>query len=186
MEKRRSISLVVFDGDDTLWYGLDGGYVSGVDYQDVGRDDYTFHALDTLRILRNDGQRFQLYPEVPTLLAELARRDILISLASYNHPTATLNAIKTFGILPYFQHATIQWSSQKDRMLQSILKQFAQDGYEVEPGQTLFIDDDRPGEYRRQMASIGVAFLQKGADIDNLSSLLDHPLFALQAAQRRV
>jgi HAD superfamily phosphatase (TIGR01681 family) len=183
-DERRSISLVVFDGDDTLWYGLDGGYVSGVDYQDAGRDDYTFELRDALNIQRNDGQRFRLYSEAPALLAELARRGTLISLASYNHRAPTLKAMQAFGVLHYFQHPTIEWSSEKDRMLANILQRFSQDGYAVSPETTLFIDDDLSGRYRQQMAKMGVAFLQKGVDLDDLSLLLDHPLFALRPARR--
>jgi HAD superfamily phosphatase (TIGR01681 family) len=184
MEKQRDISLVVFDGDDTLWHGLDGGYISGVDYLDSGRDDYTFQPVNDHHILRDDGQRFELYPEIPSLLAELARREILISLASYNHRTPTLNAMQAFGILHFFQYATIVWSDKKDLMLLDILQRFAHAGYGgLRPENTLFIDDDPEGHYRRQMASIGIAFLQKGSDIDDLCRLLDHPSFVLQPAR---
>ena len=79
------ISLVVFDGDDTLWSGLDGGYISGTSYPDYDRDDFSFRPLKPLLIQRDDGQRFRLFPEVPGLLPELVQRGVLVSLASYNH-----------------------------------------------------------------------------------------------------
>lgn len=179
-----AISLVVFDGDDTLWEGLDGGYISGTDYLDPGRDDYRFHKLDELYIQRSDGQRFRLFPEVRSLLPELVRRGVLISLASYNFPEPVYNALKAFEIEHFFQHPVVEWSSQKDRMIKTILRNFSRDGYLVHPRMTLFIDDDHSGRYRQQMASIGVHFLQKGVDIQDLNELLDHPRFSLVPIQK--
>jgi hypothetical protein len=69
-------------------------------------------------------------------------------------------------------------------MLRTILRSFTQDGYLVSPETTLFIDDDYRGLYRGQMASIGVHFLQKGVDIQDLNKLLDHPRFRLVSAQK--
>ena len=86
------ISLIVFDGDDTLWFGLDGAYISGVEYWDDGRQDFTFQQLDPLTIQRNDGPRFQLFPEVPGLLKELTHRNILVSIASYNHRAPVMDS----------------------------------------------------------------------------------------------
>ncbi len=178
------ISLVVFDGDDTLWYGLDRGYISGLDYRDPGRTDYTFHKLDEYHIQRNDGQRFRLFPEVRSLLPELVRRSVLISLASYNHKQPLLDALRAFEIDYFFDHPAIEWSSRKDQMVRQILRDFTRDGYLVSPETTLFIDDDHFGRYRQQMASIKVHFLQKGVDILDLSELLEHPRFLLVPAQK--
>jgi magnesium-dependent phosphatase-1 len=178
------ISLIVFDGDDTLWYGLDGGYISGTDYRDPGRDDFIFHSMDELTIQRNDGQRFRLFPEIPALLPELVRQNVLISLASFNHRQPVLSALKAFGIEHFFQHPTIEWNPQKDKMLKTILRGFSQDGFLVSPETTLFIDDDHRGRYREQMAAIGVHFMQKGTDINDLTQLLSHPRFRLVSAQR--
>ncbi len=178
------ISLVVFDGDDTLWKGVDGGYISGTIYPDYDRDDFTFHPLKPLLIQRDDGLRFQLFPEVPTVLSELARRGVLVSLASYNHHKPLMGTLQAFNLIGYFQHLAVEWNSRKDKMLISILRSFTKDGYLVSPDTTLFIDDDYRGIYRGQMASIGVHFLQKGVDIQDLNDLLDHPRFKLVPAQK--
>lgn len=178
------ISLVVFDGDDTLWYGLDGGYISGRDYRDPGRSDYSFHRLDSLHIQRDDGQRFRLYPEVPALLPELIRRNVLISLASYNHRPPVLAALKAFEIDHFFEHPVVEWNSRKDQMIKTILREFTRSNYLVSAFSTLFIDDDSHGRYRQQMAAIGVHFLQKGVDINKLDDLLAHPRFQLVPAQK--
>lgn len=176
------ISLVVFDGDDTLWYGLDGGFISGAIYHGPGRSDYVFHHLDGLTIQRNDGQRFRLFPEVPALLSELVRRNVLVSLASYNYRSPVLNALEVFEIDHFFEHAVIEWSIQKDRMIKKILRDFTRGNYLVSPFTTLFIDDDHLGRYRQQMSSIGVHFLQKGVDINKLDELLEHPRYKLVSA----
>ncbi len=177
------ISLVVFDGDDTLWYGLDGGYISGTDWFDQGREDYTFSTLDDRTILRNDGRRFRLFPEVPNLLLELKQRNVLISLASYNHPEPVFSALRGFMIGDFFVHAVAEWSSQKDRMIKSIISSFQKDGFLVRPETSLFIDDDLIGRYRKQMERANIHFLQKDVDIQDLREILNHPRFTLVPPQ---
>lgn len=171
------ISLVVFDLDDTLLHGLDGGYVCGVDYADAGRSDYTFTRLDALHLRRNDGQRFELYPEVPALFDALRRRGVLISLASYNHPEPVWRALQALDLLDYFQHPVVEWSGRKDLMLQRILAALAAQGYTIHPANALFVDDDLSGHYRQQMAEIGVHFLQRWVDLHHLDELLRLPQF---------
>jgi len=178
------ISLVVFDGDDTLWIGLDGGYISGTSYPDYDRDDFSFRLLKPLLIQRDDGQRFKLFPEVPNLLNELLQLGVKVSLASYNHAKPLLRTLEAFGIISYFQHPVVEWNGRKDKMLRTILRSFTQDGYLVSPETTLFIDDDYRGMYRGQMASLGVHFLQKGVDIHDLNELLYHPRYRLVSAQK--
>jgi len=184
IRSKTRISLVIFDGDDTLWQGLDGGYISGVDDHDPGSSDYSFHNLDELHIQRNDGQRFRLFPEVPSVLAEMVRFNVLISLASYNHHAPVIAALKAFQIDHFFAHPVVEWSSQKDQMAQTILRQFSADHYLVSPSTTLFIDDDHHNRYRKQMESIGVHFMQKGTDILDLNELLSHPRYHLVPAQK--
>jgi magnesium-dependent phosphatase-1 len=188
VETHIPISLIVFDGDDTLFKGLDGGYLSGIDYQDDGRDDYTFTPVNEAitpegitTIARNDGQRFRLYPEVRPVFTELEQRGVLLSFASYNRLAPTLSALLAFDLLHFFQHPTIEFNNRKDLMLQKILAAFNADGYSLTPQRALFIDDDHHGTYRLQMASIGVNFLQKGVDIHDLRELLDHPLYQLRS-----
>ena len=181
----QSINLVVLDADDTLWVGLDGGYIAGVDYNDEGSDEYIFHRLDDFHIQRNDGQRFRLYSEVPGVLAELHKRGTLLSLASFNHSGTATRALQAFGIHHFFQNMAIEFNSHKDRMLQNILLDFKNDGFDVAPQKTLFIDDDLKGKYRQQMAAIGVNFLQRGKDIQDLSEILEHPNYLIQTATKK-
>ena len=187
MDTRIPINLIVFDGDDTLFKGLDGGYISGIDYQDEGRDDYSFTPLENglspsgvTTILRNDGQSFRLFPEVRPVFTELAQRGVLLSFASYNRLAPTLSALQAFDLLHFFRHTTIEFNNRKDRMLQKILAAYTADGYMVTPHRALFIDDDHHGTYRIQMASIGVNFQQKDVDVHDLRELLNHPLYQLQ------
>jgi len=185
MDARTPISLVVFDFDDTLTVGLDGGYICGVDYIDPGRSDYTFRRVDETHLERNDGQRFRLFSEVPQVLQALHAQGTLISLASYNHAPPVFAALQTLGLFELFQYPVVVFHGEKDRMLQQILQSFNQDGYVVLPENTLFVDDDPLGHYRRQMAGIGVNFLQRGVDIQSLDELLDHPNYVFVPAQHR-
>jgi magnesium-dependent phosphatase-1 len=178
------ISLIVFDCDDTLWFGMDGAYISGVDFWDEGRQDFTFQKIDRLTIRRNDGLRFQLFPEVLDLLEALERRNVLLSIASYNHRPPVMDALRAFGIEQFFFHPVIEWHSQKDKMLKTILNACRKEGYLVSPETTLFIDDDMKGIYRTQMNSCGIHFIQRGVDIQDLAKLLEHPGFNLVPVQR--
>ncbi len=178
------INLIVFDGDDTLWFGLDGGYISGINYSDYGSDTYTFRRIGEDFIERNDGQRFRLYPEVRSLLANLMNMKLLISLASYNHPSPVEKALHAFEINQFFLHPVIEYSSQKDKMLKAILRKFSQSGWLVKPSTTLFIDDDHQNRYLKQMEFIGVHFLKKSSDITNLNELINNPKFQLVPAQK--
>jgi magnesium-dependent phosphatase-1 len=178
------ISLIVFDGDDTLWYGLDGGFISGVDYRDPGRTDFTFNKSGFDEILRSDGQRFHLFPEIRSTLDELTNKNVLISMASYNHRQPVMAALKAFEILDYFLQPCVEWSSKKDQMIKTIHGNLKRDGFLVAPETTLFVDDDHMGRYREQMAGIGVHFLQRGVDIQDLKQLLDHPVYKLVPYQK--
>ncbi len=178
------INLIVFDGDDTLWFGLDGGYISGINYSDYGSDTYTFRRIEEDLIERNDGQRFRLYPEVRSLLAKLTSMKLLISLASYNHPTPVEKALYAFEINQFFFHPVVEYSSQKDKMLKTILRKLTQSGWLVNPSTTLFIDDDHQNRYLQQMESIGVHFLKKSSDITSLNELINNPKFQLVPAQK--
>jgi predicted phosphatase len=179
------IALIVFDLDDTLTVGLDGGYISGVDYADSGRESYTFTRLEDDLALRNDGQRFRLFPEARPLLAELQQRKVPVSIASYNHAGPALYILQTLDLLRYIRNPVIAWSGRKDLMLQRILAAFWAEGFPFEPQETLFIDDDPAGDYRTQMASIGVNFLQKGVDIQRLDEILSHPGFRISPTRAR-
>jgi len=178
------ISLIVFDCDDTLWFGMDGAYISGVDYWDEGSEDFTFQKIDPLTIRRNDGRRFQLFPEVPEMLQALNKQGVLLSIASYNHRAPVMEALRAYEIENFFTHPVVEWHSQKDRMLKFILNECRRDGYLVRPETTLFIDDDMKGAYRAQMNACGVHFLQRGVDIHDLTLLLNHPNFNLAPVQK--
>jgi len=178
------ISLIVFDGDDTLWHDLDGGYISGVNYRDPGFTEYKFQKSAQDQIRRSDGYRFQLYPETRHTLEELKRRDVLISLASYNHRQPVIEALQAFEIQDFFTYPCVEWTSRKDQMIKTIHSDLLREGFLVYPETTLFIDDDHMGKYRPQMAEIRVHFLQKGVDIQDLSTLLDHPRFKLVSFQK--
>lgn len=169
------ISVVVFDADDTLWHGLDGGYISGVSYQEVGRDGFTFTALSRDLIRRSDGQRFELYADARPVFDRLQALGVVISLASYNIAGPAFAALKCFGIEGFFRHPQVAWSNRKDQMIIEILARLRRDGLDVQPHSTLFIDDDHGGLYRGQMQTIGAAFLQKGIDIPDLGSIFHTP-----------
>ncbi len=161
--------LIIFDGDDTLWQGLDGGNISDNGDGDWhGSNDYTYAATnDHDTIARNDGQRLRLFPETRAVLAELGGREVLVALCTFNHPDPVRRALDAWQLSGHFHHIEAAWSSDKEAMLRNIL---ATTG--VSAAEAVFIDDDPGRGHREQAARAGVRFLKKGTDVTDLRQVL--------------
>lgn len=166
------MKLVIFDGDDTLWYGLEGANISDNGAGDYsGSNDYTYDcppASNPDVICRNDDKHLQLFPETRAVLRELKRRDILIALATYNHPDPTYRALDSWSIAEYFDHVEAAWTPDKEQMLRNILNVTG-----VLPSDAVFIDDDPSRGHRQQAERVGIRFLKRGSDITDLNQVLE-------------
>jgi magnesium-dependent phosphatase-1 len=122
------ISLVIFDGDGTLWYCLDNRDIALSDNGcGPGSSDFTFEPRGERLIQRNDGRLFELFPEVPGALCRLRTAGKNISLASYNYPEPVFRALDAFGIREFFEHTVAAWTPRKDLMIELILASFDND-----------------------------------------------------------
>lgn len=165
------MKLVIFDGDETLWYGLDGGNVSdNGDCDYVGSNDYEFAcppAGNPDIIVRNDGKRLQLFPETRAVLRELGNRDVLIALCTYNHPQPTYSALAAWKLTDRFDHIEAAWSPDKEHMLRNVLRATG-----IGPIDAIFVDDDPGRGHREQAERVGIRFLKRGSDITDLNQVL--------------
>ncbi len=164
--------LIIFDGDETLWYGLDGGNISDNGEGDyIGSNDYEYSCPPDSNpdvIVRNDSKRLQLYPETRAVLAHLCNRGVLVALCTYNHPAPTHRALAAWNLADQFDHVEAVWSADKEQMLRDILTTT-----HVQPIDAIFIDDDPGRGHRQQSERVGIRFLKRGTDITDLNQVLD-------------
>lgn len=160
-----AIRLLVLDGDHTLWWPIDVICCSerGVD-DPAGHSEFTFRPApaDPDIAVRDDGVRFQLVEGARALIAQFHTAGGRIAMASYNHEAPIRNLLAAFGLLPLFSQVVACWSSDKARMLRTILAAEAAAGRPLPPEAVLFVDDDPFGLYRPMAADVGTRFAQMG------------------------
>ena len=175
------MKLVAFDGDDTLWEPLDALNVSDRTPTDAeGWPHFTFAPADDnpLVAVRDDGARFALRPEAREALQSLKERGVLVAMVSYNHEGNIRRILEAFGALGYFDYVVAEFHSNKDRMLERVLREARADGHELSAPDLMLVDDDPAGIYRGQCGRMGAGFSCFGTDIHDLRevlSLLDIP-----------
>lgn len=164
--------LIIFDGDETLWHGLEGANISDNGEGDyIGSNDYEYTCPPDSNpdiIVRNDGKRLQLFPETRAVLRELDNRDVLVALCTYNHPAPTYRALAAWNLDAHFDYIEAVWSADKEQMLRDILA-----ATNVQPLDAVFIDDDPGRGHREQAERVGIRFLKRGSDITDLNQVLE-------------
>jgi magnesium-dependent phosphatase-1 len=169
------MKLLALDGDNTLWEPLDRLNVSDRTPTDaVGWPHFTFSPADDnpLVVVRDDGARFALRPEAREVLQSLKSRGVLLAVVSYNHEGNIRRILEAFGVLGYFDYVVAEFHSNKDRMLDRVLREARADGHELSASDLLLVDDDPDNIYRGQCERMGAGFSCFGTDIHDLRELL--------------
>ncbi|MGA7733225.1 MAG: HAD family hydrolase [Chloroflexia bacterium] len=171
--------LVAFDGDDTLWTPASGLNLSDRTPTDaIGWPDFSYRLVDqtedkdALLVRRDDGALFALRPEAPRVLVILKARGVLVGVISYNHEANVRRILEAFGVIAWIDYVVAEWHTGKDRMLKRMLAMARLDGYSIEPGHAILVDDDPYDIYRGQCARLGAGFRCFGHDIRDLSEVL--------------
>ena len=171
--------LVAFDGDDTLWTPVSGLNLSDRTPTDAfGWPDFSYRlvdqteAKDALLVRRDDGALFALRPEAPRVMATLKARGVLVGVISYNHEANVRRILEAFGVMTWIDYVVAEWHTGKDRMLRRMLDMARLDGYSIEPGHAILVDDDPDDMYRGQCARLGAGFRCFGHDIRDLGEVL--------------
>lgn len=168
------MKLVAFDGDDTLWTPHSLNLSDQTPTDDVGWPNYRFTPTkqDPLTVERDDGALFSLRPEAREVMQTLAAHEVLVGVISYNHEGNVRRILDAFGIASLVDYIVAEWHSDKDKMLAKMLTRARSDGYNVEPGDALLVDDDPYSIYRGQCARMGADFRCFGSDITDLREVL--------------
>jgi magnesium-dependent phosphatase-1 len=170
-----AIKLVAFDGDDTLWTPMSGLNLSDRTPTDgLGNPDFNYRAVEgeTLLVEREDGARFALRPEAADVLGALRDKQVLTGVISYNHVGNVERILQAFGIAEAFDYVIAEWHTGKDRMLARMLSLAVRDGHDVQPSETLLVDDDPAEIYGAQCSRMGACFTRFGVEIRDLRDLL--------------
>ena len=169
------MKLVALDGDNTLWEPLDALNVSDRTPTDAdGWPHFTFAPADAnpLVVVRDDGARFALRPEAREVLQSLKAQGVLLAVVSYNHEGNIRRILEAFGVLGYFDYIVAEFHSNKDRMLDRVLREAHADGHELSAADLMLVDDDPGNLYRGQCARMGAGFSCFGTDIHDLREVL--------------
>lgn len=169
------VKLIAFDGDDTLWTPLSGVCLSDRTPTDAtGWPHFTYKSSkdNSLVVKRDDGARFALRPEARSVIEELKGKGVIIGVVSYNHEGNVRRILEAFGLVAIIDYIVAEWHSNKDRMLHKMLKMMQQDGYSIDTGDMMLVDDDPYRIYAKQCKSIGASLVCFGSEISDLSELL--------------
>jgi magnesium-dependent phosphatase-1 len=167
------MKLVAFDGDDTLWTPLSLNLSDRTPTDAIGWPHFQYKPTeDPLVVRRDDGPLFALRPEARQVMEALRAHGVLVGVISYNHEGNVRRILDAFGLLPLIDYIVGEWHSDKDRMLRKMLDRARADGYDVEPGDALLVDDDPYQIYRGQCARMGAGFRCFGSDITDLREVL--------------
>jgi magnesium-dependent phosphatase-1 len=158
------IRLVVFDADDVIFSSSSDCYLGQVTLpvRPIGNDT----------VEDATGCRITLDEEARSVLQDLRRQGIHVSLDSINRSreaTEILHALQLEGI---FEHPKINFSDKGANMLE-ILREFRKDGTEISPDEVMFIDDvlEFCLDVKKALGGKGVV-LQMNKDISRLSELV--------------
>lgn len=159
------IKLVVFDADDVLFSSTSDCY--------LGQVTLPIKRMDEDTIKDSAGCKVRLDEEARTVLHELRKRGIHMSIDSVNRPHEAEEILRVLDIDGFFEHSKINFND-KGHNITEILSDFkARDNLEISPDEVMFIDDVEQFclDARKALKGKG-KILQMGKDINHLSELL--------------
>ena len=156
-----AIRLVVFDCDRTLW-----------DHEDVSALQPPFRKVDSETAADAQGIPVRLYPGVRDVLETLRRRGIICSVASWNRPEPVYAILDLLDLRGFLTHPKVEFHPNKDRMIESLLRELRDEGIDLRPQEVLFVDD-RARNLHIVRGAIGpIETLQPGVDFTDFREVL--------------
>ena len=148
------IRLIILDGDGVLW-----------DHQDLSALSLPFRLIKRDTIVDTNGEKVRLLKGVRKLLRTLVKRDIIITLATWNKPEHVTQAFQLFKLNEYFRVVEARFHPDKHLMIKDMLKKLMNEGVALEPNQILYVDDRTVhiADVRKEVGD--VHFLQMGLDV---------------------
>jgi len=155
------IRLVILDGDGVLW-----------DHQDLSALSLPFRLSNRDTIVDANGERVRLLKGVRKLLRILAKRGIIVTLATWNKPEHVTQALQLFKVDEYFRVVEARFHPDKHLMIKTILEKLMNEDVTMEPNQILYVDDRTVhiADVRKEIG--GVHFLQMHVDVKDPLEIL--------------
>lgn len=156
-----TIRLVVFDADKTLW-----------SHPNVSNLTLPFKLVDADTVSDASGETFHLFHGIREVLTTLQKRNIIITVASWNKPEPVQQALKLFNIDKFFRVVKAEFHPNKNLMIESTLSKLADGGVRLKPEEILYVDD-RDLHIDKVREKVGaIHFIQMWVDAKNPEEIL--------------
>jgi magnesium-dependent phosphatase-1 len=160
------IKLVVFDADDVLFSSVSDCY--------LGQVTLPITRVDEDSIRDSSGCKIRLDEEARTVLLELRKRGIHMSIDSVNRPREAEEILRVLEIDRFFEHSKINFDDKGHNIIQILSDFKAKSDLEISFDEVMFIDDVEQFCLDAKKALKGKGkVLQMGKDIHHLSELLE-------------
>ncbi len=159
--------LVILDLDKTVW-----------DHEDASSLKPPFKKHSSDEVVDSEGTIVKLNSGVKSFLEICNAVGIHVSIASWNKPIVAFKLLNEFGILKYFQNPVIEFHSEKDLMIEKILKKFKRQGQSFNQNKIVFVDDNPNMIAKVKMKFPKIKTILFGVDVtgfNELKSLLGVP-----------
>ena len=161
-EKLR-IRLVILDADRTLW-----------DHPDISSLTLPFKKVDKNSLIDAKGEAISLFDGIIDLLKGLKERGLIISLVTWNKPEHVDEAIHLLEIDKFFKFVEVEFTPNKHLLVARILARLSEEGVQLEPHETLYIDD-QTRHLKDIYDKVGrVIFLQMWEDVKEPCEILTY------------
>jgi magnesium-dependent phosphatase-1 len=157
--------LVVFDADDVLFSSASDCY--------LGQVTLPITRVDEDTIKDSAGCKVRLNDEARTVLQELRKRGIHMSIDSVNRPHEAEEILRVLEIDRFFEHSKINFDDKGHNIIEILSDFKAENDLEISLDEVMFIDDVEQFCLDAKKALKGKGkVLQMGKDIYHLSELL--------------
>jgi magnesium-dependent phosphatase-1 len=157
------VKLVVFDADKTLW-----------SHPNVSELTLPFKLVNTGVVSDARGETFHLFNGIRDVLTTLQKRNIMITVASWNKPEPVKKALELFNIDRFFRNVKAEFHPSKHLMIERTLLELAGDGVKLKPEEILYVDD-RDLHVDKIREKIGaIHFIQMWIDAKKPEEILEY------------
>ena len=121
-----------------------------------------------------NGETFHLFNGIRDVLTTLQKRNIMITVASWNEPEPVKKALELFSIDKFFRTVKAEFHPNKHLMIKHTLLELAGDGVKLKPEEILYVDD-RDLHVDKVKEKVGaIHFIQMWIDAKKPEEILEY------------